>query len=52
MMGREEEARAEIEKVRRISPKFSVDVHIKTSALKDRSKIDDIASASRKAGLK
>jgi adenylate cyclase len=52
MMGRDEEARAEIAEVRRINPKFSVDFFIRTSALKDRAKIDDIANALRKAGLK
>jgi hypothetical protein len=51
-MGRDEEARAEIAEVRRINPKFSVDFFIRTSALKDRAKIDDIANALRKAGLK
>jgi adenylate cyclase len=52
MLGREEEARAEIAEVRRINPKFSVDFFRKTSALKDRSKIDEIANALSKAGLK
>jgi adenylate cyclase len=51
MMGRDEEARAEIAEVRRINPKFSVDFLRKTSALKDRSKIDEIANALGKAGL-
>lgn len=52
MMGREEEARAEIAEVRRINPKFSVEFLMKTSPLKDRSKLDDMANALRKAGLK
>jgi adenylate cyclase len=52
MMGREEEARSEVAEVVRINPKYTLDFFVKTSVLKDRSKIDDIASALRKAGLK
>jgi TolB-like protein/Tfp pilus assembly protein PilF len=51
MLGREEEARAEIAEVRRINPKFSVDFFTRTIPLKDRSKMDEIANALRKAGL-
>jgi adenylate cyclase len=51
MMGRMDEARAQIAEVRRINPKFSVEFFRKTSALKDRSKIDEIANALSKAGL-
>jgi TolB-like protein/Tfp pilus assembly protein PilF len=52
MMGRKEEARAEIAEVRRINPKFSLDDFRKKSVVKDRSKRDDIANALSKAGLK
>jgi adenylate cyclase len=52
MMGREKEARAEAEEVIRIDPKFSVDYFSKTIPLKDQSRIDKIANALRKAGLK
>jgi adenylate cyclase len=52
LMGREQEARAEIAEVLRINPKYSVDFMKKTSALKDRSKIEEIANALSKAGLK
>jgi tetratricopeptide (TPR) repeat protein len=52
MMGREEEARAEAAAVLRIKPKFSLDFYAKTSPLKDRSLIDNIVGALRKAGLK
>jgi adenylate cyclase len=51
MMGREEDARAEVAEVRRINPKFSLDFFARTSVLKDRSKIEEIVSALRKAGL-
>jgi adenylate cyclase len=52
MMGREEEARSEVAEVVRINPKYTLDFFVKTSILKDRSKIDDIVGALRKAGLK
>jgi adenylate cyclase len=51
MMGRMDEAQAQIAEVRRINPKFSVEFFRRTSALKDRSKIDEIANALSKAGL-
>jgi adenylate cyclase len=51
MLGREEEARAEIAEVRRINPKFSVDFFTRTMSLKDRSKVEEMANALRKAGL-
>jgi adenylate cyclase len=51
-MGREEEARAEVAEVLRINPKFSLDFYAKTAILKDRSIVDNIVSALRKAGLK
>lgn len=52
MMGREEEARSEVAEVVRINPKYTLDFFVKTSILKDRSKIDDMVGALRKAGLK
>jgi len=51
MLGREEEARAEIAEVRRINPKFSVDFFTRITPLKDRSKVEETANALRKAGL-
>jgi adenylate cyclase len=52
MMGREEEARSEVAEVVRINPKYTLDFFVKTSILKDRSIVDNIVSALRKAGLK
>ena len=52
MMGREEEARAEVGEVRRINPKYSLDRYAKTLAYKDQSQKDKIVNALRKAGLK
>jgi adenylate cyclase len=52
MMGREKEAQAEIAEVLSINPKFSLDFYEKTAILKDRSIVDKIVSALRKAGLK
>jgi len=51
MMGRENEAHAEVAEVIRINPKFSLDFYTRTIVLKDRSIIDNIVSALRKAGL-
>jgi hypothetical protein len=54
MMGREKEARTEAAEVLRINPKFSVDSHAKfvLAAWKDKSQIDKVVNALRKAGLK
>lgn len=53
LMGREKEARAEAAEVLRINPKFSLDYFAKKSApYKDRSEIDKVVNAMRKAGLK
>jgi adenylate cyclase len=52
MMGREEEARAEVAEVLRLNPKYSLDGVAKTSTYKDRSETDKIINALRKAGLK
>jgi adenylate cyclase len=52
MMGREKEAQAEVAEVLSISPKFSLDFYEKRAILKDRSIVDKIVSALRKAGLK
>jgi adenylate cyclase len=52
LMGRDKEARAEAEEVLRINPKFSLDYYAKTVPLKDRSQIDKVVNAMRKAGLK
>ena len=51
LMGREREARAEVEEILRINPKFSLDHFKKTSPYKDPSETDKIADALRKAGL-
>jgi adenylate cyclase len=52
MMGREKEAQAEVAEVLSINPKFSLDFYAKAAILKDRSIVDNIVSALRKAGLK
>jgi adenylate cyclase len=52
MMGREEEAQAEVAEVLRINPKFSADFWAKTSLIKEQSLRDKIFNALRKAGLK
>ncbi len=52
MMGREKEAHAEAQEVMRINPKFSMDLWAKRQIYKDRSEIDKLADALRKAGLK
>jgi adenylate cyclase len=52
MMGREKEAQAEIAEVLSINPKFSLDFYEKTAILKDRSIVNKIVTALRKAGLK
>jgi adenylate cyclase len=51
-MGREKEARAEVTEGLRITPKFSVDLFLKRSLIKEQSKKDKIANALLKAGLK
>jgi len=52
MMGREKEAHAEAQEVMRINPKFSLDLWAKRQIYKDRSEIEKLADALRKAGLK
>jgi adenylate cyclase len=52
IMGREKEAHAEAQEVMRINPKFSMDLWAKRQIYKDRSEIDKLADALRKAGLK
>jgi adenylate cyclase len=52
LMGREKEAHAEAAEVMRIDPKFSVESYARNFPFKDRKIIDDIVSASHKAGLK
>ena len=52
MMGREKDARAEAAEVLRINPKFSLDYYMKRLPYKDRSQIDKLVNAMRKAGLK
>jgi adenylate cyclase len=52
MMGRQEEAQAEVAEVLRINPKFSADFWAKTSLIKEQSLRDKIFNALRKAGLK
>ncbi len=52
MMGREKEARAEVEEIFRINPMFTLDQLYKTSVWKDPSKTDKFVNAMRKAGLK
>jgi thioredoxin-like negative regulator of GroEL len=52
MMGREEEACAQVAEVVRINRRFSLDFYAKTAVFKDRTMVDNIDSALRKAGLK
>jgi TolB-like protein/class 3 adenylate cyclase len=52
MMGREQEARAEAAEILRLNPKFSVDNYVRILPYKDQARIDRIAEALRKAGLK
>jgi len=52
MMGREKEARAEVEEVLRINPKFTLDSLTKILPYKDQSISDNYINALRKAGLK
>jgi adenylate cyclase len=52
LMGRENEARAEVAEVLRINPKFSVDYAVKSSRYKDQSLSDKLENALSKAGLK
>ena len=51
MMGRNEEARAEVAEVLRINPKFSLEYLAKTSAQKDHAILDNMINSLRKAGL-
>jgi len=51
-MDREQEARSEGAEVMRIDPKFSLERYLKGLPSYDRSRIDRLASALRKAGLK
>ena len=50
--GRDEEARAAAAEVLKINPKFSLDQFAKTLPHKDKSRIDRMIDACRKAGLK
>jgi adenylate cyclase len=52
MMDREKEAQSEAAEALRINPKFSPDFFAKTTPLKDKSEIDKVVNALRKAGLK
>jgi hypothetical protein len=52
LMGREKEAHAEAAEVMRIDPKFSVESYLRRLPYEDQKKIDNIASALHKAGLK
>jgi adenylate cyclase len=52
MMGREKEARAEVEEALRINPKLSLDFWAKTSLIKEKSVKEKIFNALREAGLK
>jgi adenylate cyclase len=51
MMGRDKEAQAEAQEVLRINPRFSLEWYARTSSIKDRSVIDKLVNAMRKAGL-
>jgi adenylate cyclase len=51
-LGREKEARVELEEILRIDPKFSVLTYVKTLPYKDQRVIDDYVSDFRKAALK
>jgi adenylate cyclase len=52
MMGREKDAQSEVEEVRRLNPKYSVDYFAKISPYKDQTETDKIIDALRKAGLR
>jgi hypothetical protein len=52
MMGRDKDAQSEVEEVRRLNPKYSVDYFAKISPYKDQTETDKIIDALRKAGLK
>ena len=52
LLGREDEARAEIAQVRKLSPKLSLAYISKTQPYKNQADLDLIISALRKAGLK
>jgi TolB-like protein/Tfp pilus assembly protein PilF len=52
LMGREKEARAEVDEVLKINPKFSLDNYAKLIPYKDQSDVDQYINALRKAGLK
>lgn len=49
---REKEARAEVEEILRLNPKFSLDSFAKALSYKDQSVADNFVDALRKAGLK
>ena len=51
-LGRNEEARAEAEEVRRVAPKFSLDYFRKINPAKNRVGLERYIDALRKAGLK
>ena len=52
ILGREEEARAEVAEVLRLNPKFSVDSYAKRLPFKDQAYTEQYVNALRKAGLK
>jgi tetratricopeptide (TPR) repeat protein len=51
-LGRDEEAHAEVQKVLRLHPKFSLDYFAKTLTFKDQSFVNRRLDLMRKAGLK
>jgi hypothetical protein len=51
MMGRDKEAQAEAAEVLRINPRFSLEWYARTASNKDRSVVDKLVDAMRKAGL-
>ena len=52
LLGRDEEARAEVEEILRINPKFSLESYAKTLPYKNQAQLDRYVEALRKAGLK
>ncbi len=52
IMGRDEEARAEAQKILAINPKFSLESYARTLPFKNQVVIDRYIEALRKAGLK
>jgi adenylate cyclase len=52
LLGRDEEARAEVEEILRLNPKFSLESYTKMLPFKNQAQIDHYVEALRKAGLK